>query len=131
MTIHYLNQRHACLPSLCATCKYSSRRRCSTGETKTQAACARSLYHDDDDGGRGWWLLCHPANSILPAFYRARNVPKIRECRRCSMIECPTPLCDWCCDKKCCPRLTCYLFADPTFHALWFHVLRLCSANPN
>lgn len=57
LTIHYLNQRHACLPSLCATCKYSGR--CSTRvDERTGGVCTR-LWR------RRWWRdVVHPANSI-------------------------------------------------------------------
>lgn len=69
LTIHYLNQRHACLPSLCATCKYSGRRRCSTRVDEnrrcvyTQAMTATMMA----ERGSG----CHPANSI-PFLYIGR-----------------------------------------------------------
>lgn len=72
LTIHYLNQRHACLPSLCATCKYSGR--CSTRvDERTGGVCTR-LWR------RRWWRdVVHPANSIpFLSLCRMRNAPKIR-----------------------------------------------------
>lgn len=94
LTIHYLNQRHACLPSLCATCKYSGRRRCSTRVDEnrrcvyTQAMTATMMA----ERGSG----CHPANSI-PFLYIGRVT--LRKFVNAA-LEHRLPLCDPCYDEK-------------------------------